>query len=100
MDRSCWTFDGALADCLADMEDALRRAIVQVGDVVVDRRPDRALASWRSSVASMPATRSSPAWSQFLERMIGPLRTALRHRACARWTTEGPLATLVIAYRS
>ena len=28
-----WTFDGAFATCLADMEDALRRAIVQVGDV-------------------------------------------------------------------
>ena len=28
-----WTFDGSFATCLADMEDALRRAIVQVGDV-------------------------------------------------------------------
>jgi hypothetical protein len=28
-----WAFDGPLAQCLADVEDALRRAIVQVGDV-------------------------------------------------------------------
>ena len=28
-----WTFDGPFADCLADLEDTLRRAIVQVGDV-------------------------------------------------------------------
>jgi hypothetical protein len=28
-----WTFDGPFATCLADIEDTLRRAIVQVGDV-------------------------------------------------------------------
>ena len=28
-----WTFDGPFATCLTDMEDTLRRAIVQVGDV-------------------------------------------------------------------
>ena len=28
-----WTFDGPFGDCLADIEDTLRRAIVQVGDV-------------------------------------------------------------------
>ena len=28
-----WTFDGRFARCLEDMEDTLRRAIVQVGDV-------------------------------------------------------------------
>ena len=28
-----WTFDGTLADCLGDLEDTLRRAIVQVRDV-------------------------------------------------------------------
>ena len=28
-----WTFDGPFITCLYDLEDALRRAIVQVGDV-------------------------------------------------------------------
>jgi len=28
-----WTFDGAFATCLFDIEDTVRRAIVQVGDV-------------------------------------------------------------------
>jgi len=28
-----WVFDGPFATCLADLEDALRRALVQVGDV-------------------------------------------------------------------
>ena len=28
-----WTFDGPFARCLTDMEDALRRAIVQLGDI-------------------------------------------------------------------
>ena len=63
-----WTFAGPFATCLADMEDALRRAIVQVGDV--------------SSIAvlievSLPALKRrvdagdaiQPAWGQFLERM-------------------------------
>ena len=36
-----WTFDGPFARCLADIEDTLRRAIVQVGDVSRRRRADR-----------------------------------------------------------
>ena len=92
-----WTFDGPFATCLADMEDALRRAIVQVGDV--------------SSIAvlievSLPGLRRradagdaiQPAWGQFLERMSDRygLPSPPRVRPLG---IEGPLATLVIAYR-
>ena len=93
-----WTFDGPFATCLADMEDALRRAIVQVGDV--------------SSIAvlievSLPGLRRradagdaiQPAWGQFLERMSDRygLPSPPRVRPLG---IEAPLATLVIAYRS
>jgi hypothetical protein len=93
-----WTFDGPLATSLPDLEDALRRAIVQVGEV--------------SSIAvmielSLPALKRridagdalQPAWSHFLGRLSSryglqsPPR--VRHRR-----SEGPLATLVVVYRS
>jgi len=92
-----WTFDGAFPTCLADMEDALRRAIVQVGDV--------------SSIAvlielSLPGLQRrmsagdsiQPAWRRFLEQLSDRygLPSPPRVRALDR---EGPLVTLVIAYR-
>jgi len=93
-----WTFDGPFALCLADLEDALRRALVQVGDV--------------SSIAvlielSLPALKRrveagdalQPAWAEFLERVSNryglPAPPRVRHARAA-----GPLATLVVAYRS
>ena len=93
-----WTFDGAFASCLADAEDALRRVLVQVGDV--------------SGIAvlfelSLPALQErvrmgdsvQPAWGDFLERLSNhyglPLAPRVRHVR-----TRGPLATLVVAYRS
>ena len=93
-----WAFDGPFPACLADIEDALRRAIVQVGDV--------------SSIAvlieiSLPALKRrvdagdaiQPAWGQFLERISAryglPSQPRVRH---VRRT--GPLAMLVVAYRS
>lgn len=93
-----WSFEGPFAACLADIEDALRRAIVQVGDV--------------SSIAvlielSLPALkrrvdageRIQPAWGRFLERLANryglPVPPRVRHLR-----TAGPLATLVVAYRS
>jgi hypothetical protein len=93
-----WVFDGPLVPCLADLEDALRRAIVQVGDV--------------SSIAvlvevSLPALQRrldagdtlQPAWARFLERLAG--RYGLQRPPRVRHVrTEAPLATLVIAYRS
>ena len=93
-----WAFDGPFTRCLSDLEDALRRAIVQVGDV--------------ASIAvlielSLPALLHrveqgdtiQPAWGQFLERLSGryglPAAPRVRHVRSA-----GPLATLVVAYRS
>jgi len=93
-----WTFDGPFERCLGDIEDALRRAIVQIGDV--------------SSIAvlielSLPALRRrvdagesiQPAWTRFLERLSGryglPAPPRVRSHKGA-----GPLATLVVAYRS
>ena len=93
-----WTFDGPLVTCLADLEDALRRALVQVGDV--------------ASIAvmvevSLPALlrrvhagdRVQPAWTGFVERLASRygLQKAPRVR---HLRTEGPLATLIVAYRS
>lgn len=92
-----WSFEGPFATCLADLEDALRRAIVQVGDV--------------SSVAvlielSLPALkrrvdggdRIQPAWGLLLDRLADgyglPTPPHVRHVR-----TAGPLATLVVAYR-
>ena len=93
-----WSFEGPFATCLADLEDALRRAIVQVGDV--------------SSIAvlielSLPALkrrvdageRVQPAWGHFLDRLANryglPVPPRVRHVR-----TAGPLATLVVAYRN
>jgi hypothetical protein len=93
-----WTFDGSFATCLADIEDTLRRAIVQLGDVAgVVVALDLSLPALADRVAKGDAIQ--PAWSRFLDA-IGqryglphPLR--VRHRRSA-----GPLATLVIVYRS
>ena len=93
-----WTFDDAFATCLTDVEDTLRRAIVQVGDV--------------SSIAvlieiSLPALKRradageaiQPAWGQFLERLSSryglPSPPRVHHLR-----TMQPLVTLVVAFRS
>jgi hypothetical protein len=93
-----WAFDGPFTTCLLDVEDALRRAIVQIGDV--------------SSLLvlieiSLPALKRrveagdkiQPAWGQFLERVSDRygLPSAPRTRHVR---TDGPLAMLVVAYRS
>jgi len=93
-----WTFDGGFAICLADMEDALRRAIVQVGEV--------------ASIAvlieiSLPALKRrvdagdtiQPAWGQMLERMSERYGLPAPPRVRPS-DVEGALATLVVAYRS
>jgi hypothetical protein len=93
-----WTFDGPFALCLADLEDALRRALVQVGSV--------------SSLAvliqlSLPALKQrvqagdavQPAWGEFLLRVSQryglPSAPRVRHVR-----TAGPLAMLFVVYRS
>jgi hypothetical protein len=93
-----WTFDGPLAIALADMEDALRRAIVQVGEVsAIAVLIELSLPRLKRRIDAGDAIQ--PAWSEFLERMTQRygLRAPPRVRPIDR---NGPLATLVIAYRS
>ena len=93
-----WTFDGPFDACLTDVEDTLRRAIVQLGDVAgIAVALDLSLPSLAARIAAGDAIQ--PAWSRFLDRVSqryglpGPLRVRPRHH-------RGPLATLVIVYRS
>jgi hypothetical protein len=93
-----WTFDGPFATCLADMEDTLRRAIVQVGDVSrIAVMVELSLPALRLRVGEGDAIQ--PAWGRFLDALSSryglPATPRVRHR-----TDLGPLATLVIAYRS
>jgi len=93
-----WTFDGRFARCLEDMEDTLRRAIVQVGDVSrVVVAIDVSLPALRARVSAGDAIQ--PAWSDFLERLAAryglPAAPRIRYLK-----TAGPLAAFVIAYRS
>jgi hypothetical protein len=93
-----WSFDGPFATCLADLEDALRRAIVQVGDVAsIAVLIEISLPALKQRVDAGDAIQ--PAWGAFMERLsrryglpsvprVRPVRAA------------GPLATLVLAYRS
>ena len=93
-----WTFDGPFATCLADMEDTLRRAIVQVGDVArIAVMVELSLPALRSRVGAGEAIQ--PAWGRFLASLTSryglPAAPRVRHLK-----GDGPLATLVIAYRS
>ena len=93
-----WSFDGPLSRCLADLEDTLRRALVQIGDVAaVAVLIELSLPALRQRVEAGDAIQ--PAWSQFLERVTHryglPAAPRVRHVR-----TPGPLAVLVIAYRS
>jgi hypothetical protein len=93
-----WTFDGPFERCLADIEDTLRRAIVMVGGVSrIVVQIDLSLPALQRRVRAGDAVQ--PAWTEFQERIavayglpalprIRPLRA------------PGPLATLVVAYRS
>ena len=93
-----WTFDGPFATCLLDMEDTLRRALVEVGAVAgIIVMIELSLPALRSRVDAGDAVQ--PAWGRFLEsltRRYGlPAAARVRHHR-----RPGPLATLVVAYRS
>ena len=93
-----WSFEGPFATCLADLEDALRRAIVQVGDVsAVAVLIELSLPALKRRVDC--GDRIQPAWGRFLERLADgyglPTVPHVRHVR-----TPGPLATLVVAYRN
>ena len=92
-----WTFDGPFERCLDDLEDSLRRALVLIGDVSrVALLIDVSLPALQARVRA--GDRIQPAWGRFVERLssyglpsfprVRPLRA------------HGPLATLVVAYRS
>jgi hypothetical protein len=93
-----WTFDGPFARCLGDLEDALRRAIVQLGDVAsVAVLIELSLPALQDRVHAGDSIQ--PAWGDFLERLAHryglPAAPRVRHVR-----NGGPLATLVVAYRS
>lgn len=93
-----WTFDGRFAHCLADVEDVLRRAIVQVGDVAaVAILLELSLPALKRCVDQGETVQ--PAWSEFLQRLASryglPASPRVRHLR-----HEGPLLKLVLAYRS
>ena len=93
-----WTFDGAFADCLADLEDTFRRALVQAGDVArIVVMIELCLPTLAARLKRGEAIQ--PAWSRFLESMTSryglPAAPRIRYLK-----TPAPLATLVIAYRS
>ena len=93
-----WTFDGSFATCLFDMEDTLRRAIVQIGDVSrIAVLIDLSLPALRSRVERGETIQ--PEWGRFLDALTRgyglPTPPRVRHS-----TVQQPLATLVIAYRS
>ena len=93
-----WTFDDSFADCLSDIEDTLRRAIVQLGDVAsIVVLIELSLPALRRRVDAGESIQ--PAWTRFLERLSEryglPAPPRVRSHKGA-----GPLATLVVAYRS
>ena len=93
-----WTFAGPFATCLADMEDTFRRAIIQVGDVSrILVQIDLSLPALKPRVDAGEAVQ--PAWGQFVDRLSHryglPVAPRVRHLHA-----RGPLATMVIAYRS
>ena len=93
-----WTFDGPFERCLGDMEDALRRAIILVGDVSrIALLIDISLPALQQRVRAGDAVQ--PAWGRFVERIAAayglPAFPRVRHLRA-----QGPLATLIVAYRS
>ena len=92
-----WTFDGPFERCLNDLEDSLRRALVLVGDVSrVALLIDVSLPALQARVRA--GDRIQPAWGRFVERLSGYGLPSLPRVRPLR--THGPLATLVVAYRS
>jgi hypothetical protein len=80
------------------MEDTFRRAIVQVGDVAkIAMQIDLSLPALKPHIDAGEAIQ--PAWGHFVERLTQryglPAPPRVRHLKVV-----GPLATMVIAYRS
>jgi hypothetical protein len=93
-----WTFDGAFATCLTDIEDTLRRAIVQVGDIAsIVILIELSLPALKRRVEAGESIQ--PAWQQFIERLTERYGLPAPPRA-RPLVSAGPLATLVVAYRN
>ena len=97
-DPLAWSFDGPLVRCLADVEDTLRRVLVQLGDVgAVAVRIDVSLPALKERV--LAGDRLQPAWGEFITRLSR--RYGLPAAPRVRPTrVAGPLFVLVVAYRS
>ena len=98
IDPLIWTFDGPFAVCLTEIEDTLRRLIVQLDDVAgIAVALDISLPTLAARVRAGDTLQ--PAWSAFVDRIAHryglPRALRVRHRA-----SPGPLATLVVVYRS
>jgi hypothetical protein len=93
-----WTFDGALADCRGDLEDTLRRAIVQVRDVAsIVVLIELSLPALKRRVDAGESLQ--PAWAELMQRLSD--RHGLPSPPRVRpLKSRGPLVTLVVAYRS
>jgi len=93
-----WTFDGHFAQCLADVEDTLRRAIVMVGDVArVGVLIDLSLPALKARLQAGDPI--GPPWARFIDdigRYGLPQPPRIRHARAA----GQPLLRLVVAYRS
>jgi hypothetical protein len=92
-----WRFDGAFAHCLADAEDALRRAIPLVGGVArVAVLIELSLPALKQRVHAGDAVREP--WARFMDNIA---RYGLSDVPRVRHSrAAGPLVTLVFAYRS
>ncbi|HEY4958028.1 MAG TPA: hypothetical protein VII31_09455 [Caldimonas sp.] len=93
-----WVFDGPFDRCLADLEDTLRRALVLVGDVSrIAFQIDLSLPALQRRVLAGDVVQ--PAWAEFQARIAVayglPALPLVRHLRM-----PGPLATLIVAYRS
>ena len=93
-----WAFDGPFVRCLHDLEDTLRRAIVQVGDVSrIAVLVELSLPRLRARIERGDAVQRE--WGGFLDRVTS--RYGIPKAPRVRYVTSaGPLITLVIAYRS
>ena len=93
-----WSFDGPFALCLADAEDTLRRAIVQLGDVArIAMLIEISLPALKARVAAGETIQ--PAWGEFLDRLLERYGLPVAPRV-RQLRTAGPLVKMVIAYRS
>lgn len=93
-----WAFDGPFVRCLHDLEDTLRRAIVQVGDVSrIAVLVELSLPRLRARIERGDAVQRE--WGGFLDRVTS--RYGIPKAPRVRYVTSaGPLITLVIGYRS